>query len=305
MTLSQNTSCARAPMPMRRAASRIAFAACSLLACAGISTAWAAEPVETEREHKLNEARQRLDEAAREVAELSRAMSEEAMPRIARIASRQASRAMLGVVIGTPRDEDIEDGVELVSVSPGGPAAQAGLKAGDMLIEINGKSLTREDSQSPREKLLAAMRDVEPDEKVQVRYRRDGRMASATVVARRTDPTFAAPLRMRELERLPALAFMRASGAFGSAELVAVTPKLGRYFGTDKGLLVVRAPADSRLQIEEGDVLLDIDGRVPTSASHAARILGSYQPGEKVKLNVMRMKKRMTLEVSIPESAES
>ena len=46
-------------------------------------------------------------------------------------------------------------------------------------------------------------------------------------------------------------------------ELVAMTPKLGKYFGTDKGVLVVRAPGDSELKLEEGDVILDIDGRAP------------------------------------------
>ena len=101
---------------------------------------------------------------------------------------------------------------------------------------------------------------------------------------------------------MPNFAFFRSDGAFGSAELVSLTPKLGQYFGTEKGVLVVRAP-DSRLKLEEGDVIVDIDGRVPSSPSHAFRILGSYQPGEKVRLNVLRMKKRMTFEVEIPEDA--
>ena len=96
---------------------------------------------------------------------------------------------------------------------------------------------------------------------------------------------------------------MRGEGVFGSAELVPLTPKLGQYFGTEKGLLVVRAPADSRLKLEDGDVIVDIDGRTPASPSHAFRILGSYQPGEKLKLNVLRMKKRMTFEITIPETA--
>ena len=297
--------------------SRIALAV--LVACmsaAASNVSGAAESVEAdkkaaveereaaERERKLNEARKRLDAAAREVAELSRAMSEDAMPRVARIMSRQASRAMLGVNIGgSARDDEREDGVEIISVSPGGPAAEAGLKAGDVLVDVDGKSLKQEGSATPREKLLAAMRDVDPEEKIKVRYLRDGKPATVTVVARRTDPMFTMPLRIQGLEHLPTLAFMRSHGAFGSAELVAMTPKLGNYFGTDKGLLVVRAPADSRLKLEEGDVLLDIDGRVPNSTSHAVRILSSYQPGEKMKLNVMRMKKRMTIDVTVPEDA--
>jgi hypothetical protein len=102
---------------------------------------------------------------------------------------------------------------------------------------------------------------------------------------------------------IPNIAFFRADGIFGSAELVPLTPKLGQYFGAEKGLLVVRAP-DSRLKLEEGDVIVDIDGRVPSNSTHAFRILGSYQPGEKVKLNVLRMKKRTTIDLTIPEDAQ-
>ena len=62
---------------------------------------------------------------------------------------------------------------------------------------------------------------------------------------------------------------------FRALELVPVTPKLGQYFGTDKGLLVVRAPAEAGAKLEEGDVLLTIGGRTPENPRHAFRILGS------------------------------
>jgi serine protease DegS len=83
---------------------------------------------------------------------------------------------------------------------------------------------------------------------------------------------------------------------------VPVTPRLGQYFGTDKGLLVVRAPDAPGLRLEEGDVILSIDGRTPDSPRHAFRILGSYQPAEQVKLEVLRQRKHMTLEVQVPET---
>lgn len=314
MKVATSASSVSASMPMRTKSKRIAAAV--LIACIGsASTTWAAESVEAqkkvaaeereaaERERKLNDARKRLDAAAREVAELSRAMSEDAMPRVARIMSRQASRAMLGVNIGGSdrSGDERQEGVEIVSVSPGGPAAEAGLKAGDILIELKDKSLKQDGKETPREKLLAVMRDVDPEEKIKVRYLRNGKAATATVTADRTDSMFTMPLRVQGWEHLPTFAFMRSHGAFGSAELVALTPKLGQYFGADKGLLVVRAPADSRLKLEEGDVLLDIDGRVPNSTSHAVRILSSYQPGEKMKLNVMRMKQRMAIDITVPE----
>jgi S1-C subfamily serine protease len=252
-----------------------------------------------EREQKLEAARKRLSEAAREVAELNMQISQEAMPRVARIFSGQASRAMLGVNIGGAAER--KDGVEVVSVSPGGPAAEAGLKAGDVIVELKGKSLKQSGNDSPREKLLEIMRSAEPGEKIALRYVRDGKTTAATVAARPVGNFFTMPaMTARVGGGTPNFAFFRADGVFGSAELVPLTPKLGQYFGTDKGLLVVRAP-DSRFQLEDGDVIVDIDGRVPTNASHAFRILGSYQAGEKVKLNVLRMKKRVQVDVTIPE----
>jgi C-terminal processing protease CtpA/Prc len=298
---------------VRRRSSFAALCASSaIFVCLTFGSAWSAEPPreqsanqrtedaeQAERERRLSEARKRLDEAAREVAELSQQMTADIMPRVTQIVTRHASRAMLGVNIGAGRGNERKDGVEIVSVSPGGPAAKAGLRAGDVITEIGGKSLRQEDDESPREKLFAVMRDVEPDQKVQVRYLRDGKSATAEIVATRS--FMGAPLALNHLQHLPPLALARTYGAFGATELVAMTPQLGRYFGTDEGLLVVRAPADSRLQLEEGDVIVDIDGRVPKNAAHALRILDSYQPGEKLKLNVLRMKKRLTFEITVPE----
>lgn len=83
-------------------------------------------------------------------------------------------------------------------------------------------------------------------------------------------------------------------------ELTALSPELGSYFGTTNGLLVVRAPSDSSLALKGGDVILKIGDRVPTSPSHAMRIFASYQPGEKIQLDVMRNKKRITLSTTVP-----
>ena len=52
-------------------------------------------------------------------------------------------------------------------------------------------------------------------------------------------------------------------------ELATLTPHLGSYFGSDKGVLVVRAPANGALQLEDGDVILAIDGADQRLARHA------------------------------------
>jgi S1-C subfamily serine protease len=76
---------------------------------------------------------------------------------------------------------------------------------------------------------------------------------------------------------------------------------LGDYFGTTDGLLVIRAPEDSALQLKGGDVILSVDGRPVTSQVQLMRVLRSYDPGEDVKLDIMRQKRRTTLTARIPQ----
>ena len=93
--------------------------------------------------------------------------------------------------------------------------------------------------------------------------------------------------------------------SFGDMELVELNKGLGRYFGTDTGLLVVNAPRSEALKLQDGDVIQSIDGREPTSVGHAMRILSSYQAGEKVELGIMRDKRRQTLDIEMPDDRSS
>jgi len=267
------------------------------------------EESQAQLEKKLEDARRRLDTAAREVAELSMSMSEYSVPQIRHFTGFGPPRAVLGVNLG-PRGEEQPEGVAIASVSPGGAAERAGLKAGDVLLAIDDKQLKRTDDLSAREVLLRELGDVKPGEKVQLRYRRDNKVATATVMPQAADRLFAMPpMAVRGKVGtavgsgfpMGPLGAIRAVGVFGSTELVPLTPKLGQYFGTEKGLLVVRAPADSRLKLEDGDVIVDIDGRTPANPVHAFRILGSYQAGEKLTLNVLRQKKKMSFDITIPD----
>lgn len=89
-------------------------------------------------------------------------------------------------------------------------------------------------------------------------------------------------------------------GPLGTIELARITPKLGQYFGTDHGVLVVRAPAHGVLSLQDGDVILSIGGRTPSSSSQAARILTSYDPGQKMRLVIMREHRRINITTAMP-----
>jgi len=88
-------------------------------------------------------------------------------------------------------------------------------------------------------------------------------------------------------------------------EIVPLTKRLGSYFGTDEGLLIVRAPKNEDLELQDGDVIQSIDGRKPTSVNHALRILGSYQVGETLKIEIMRDKRRQTISIEVPDNRRS
>ena len=82
-------------------------------------------------------------------------------------------------------------------------------------------------------------------------------------------------------------------GPFGDLELATLSPALGRYFGAPSGVLVTRASAGSGL--EDGDVIVSIQGRIVVAADHARRILETYGPAEPAPVVVLRDHKTVEL----------
>jgi S1-C subfamily serine protease len=258
---------------------------------------------------QLEAARGRLDDAARDVADLSRQLYGDDLAGTPLPPPGGPPRgALLGINIGG--GPDLAEGVEVMGVSPSGPAAAAGLKTGDVIVAVDGKSLKKSAGRPASRELVEQMRRTPPGQQVRVDYLRDGRKLSTTVTTVAAEPPMARLLR----EHMPLLEGLRippdfadrlpAGGpGFRALELVPVTPKLGQYFGTDKGLLVVRAPpaAPGVAGLEEGDVILAIGSRTPENPRHAFRILESYQPGEKASIEVLRQRKRLALEVQVPD----
>lgn len=267
-------------------------------------------------EVEMREAESRLAEAARRVAELSTRR----LPGLAAgsFASAVDGKPVLGVNIGTRGDGDEPvEGVEIMSVSPGGAAAEAGLRAGDIITRINDEDLSAQNSREATRRLLDFMAAVEEGDELDIEYLRAGRSATVVVTPRIMTHVFsfstdgqnftvppapvapAAPVPSATFNRF---VFISDGSGLGDMEMVSLTAGLGRYFGTEKGLLVVRAPEDAdTYKLQDGDVILDIDGREPNSVSHAVRILGSYQEGETLKVRIMRDQREQTLDIVVPD----
>lgn len=266
---------------------------------------------------EMRAAEERLEEAARRIAELSARQ----LPRRAgqQWAFAFSDRPLLGVTIDGDAQSGPVEGVVVRGVSPGGAAFEAGLKAGDIISAINDESLSAGSSMEANDKLLAFMDGVEPGDTLDVEYLRDGQVAKVELKPRAnsehhfsfgmpghapTAPTApVAPVPPIGLDGPVVREIFRwhDSPGWRDMELTPLTPDLGRYFGTEEGLLVVRAPSGGELQLKDGDVIQSIDGRQPETISHAMRILASYEPGEKIRLEIMRDKRRRTLEVTLPD----
>jgi len=229
-------------------------------------------------------------------------------------------RGRLGVVLDLSADPARDTiGARVTGVTPGGPADKAGVQTGDIVVQLNGKRLAAGSSDGnededvtspPAQRLIQLAARLHAGDSVRLELRRAGRPVNVTLVAGASEPeAMAQNLTIRALPRgqmrLPfdggSMNLMWNGAPLANLELVKVNPGLAPYFGTSEGVLVVDAPDDSTLGLKAGDVILTIGGRKPDSPSHAFRILGTYDAGESINFDVMRMKRHITVTGKMPE----
>jgi S1-C subfamily serine protease len=257
----------------------------------------------------LEAARRRLDEAAREVAQLSTQLGRNEGRNFMYIDSGGPRRALLGVQI----DPDSgKDGARVLKVSPGGAAEEAGLASGDVIVALDDAKVAG--SADPNRTVVEHMRSVAPEQKVKVKVLRAGKNKEFVVTARpmafgeggfHVQPPEVG-MAMADMRGMPQIRQFRTflRGDFDGMELASITPKLGAYFGAQDGVLVVKSPDNAAFKLEDGDVIQAIDGRKPDDGGHALRILRSYKSGEKLTLSVLRQRKPMSLAVTMPDRPE-
>jgi S1-C subfamily serine protease len=252
-------------------------------------------------------------------------------------------RARLGITLDLRARESDTIGAYVNGVTPGGPAAKAGIRSGDVITKLDGTSLVANlkadrrgyaaDRSLPGLRLIELSARLAPNDTLSVELRRgQGWKERRTVrlvteaepddlAARDTEPwrafTFrGTPTGPGELPRGPGfgdpgmeltgdrMAFMLGS-PLGRLELASMNPDLGQYFGTDDGVLVVSAPKEGKLNLKGGDVILSVDGRKVSSPSQLMRILRSYDPDESFKLEVLRNRRRETVTGALGDGSRS
>jgi len=83
--------------------------------------------------------------------------------------------------------------------------------------------------------------------------------------------------------------------------LAALNADLGRYFGSDSGVLVLSASADTLPELKAGDVIRKVDGQDVTRPEQALRALRDQPTGSMVELDVLRDRKPLALKLKVPE----
>ncbi len=272
----------------------------------------ALEAQEAEYSQRLRDAEERMERAARQIAEISR----ERLPRVMAFTRRfeGSNKPRIGIAIDGSEKSGAVSGVEIEGVTPESAADDAGLRAGDVITAVNGESMSAQSGNEADRLLLDFMQGVEEGDELKIEYLRNDNAGSVDVSPRvmQTHSFSWAPDGQHfQIEDIPGVpqfvkeftferGFPWVGSAWSSMELVELNAGLGKYFGTDSGLLVVSAPEMGSLELQDGDVIQSIDGREPKDVRHAMRILSSYQSGESLKLGIMRDKKKRTLKVEIP-----
>jgi serine protease Do len=94
----------------------------------------------------------------------------------------RVDRGWLGVEVDTDTASHRKSGAAIASVDHGGPAARAGMKAGDVVVSINGDRVD-----NPRQ-LIRAVSSVNPGGVARLRIRRSNQMLELTVTVARRPP---------------------------------------------------------------------------------------------------------------------
>jgi serine protease Do len=237
------------------------------------------------------------------------------VPRGRSAISRQPSRAWLGVGVIDLTDDRVKAlnlkdnrGVEVKRVEENSPAARAGIKENDVILEVNGKAAEN------IEQFIGTIAENQPGTKVDLTIWRNNakQTISATLDSRPYNPLFG--FNMPGVPIPPAQPVPPGfgdpfSGVPGNAPRVGfegepLTPQLADYFGVKQGVLVrtvdAKTPAE-KAGLKAGDVVVKVNGTTVTSPREVSGLVRMSRG--KLTFSVVRNKKEMTLDVDVSSSA--
>jgi serine protease Do len=204
--------------------------------------------------------------------------------------------------------KDKVQGAYVDDVRDGTPAARAGIKRGDIVVEFDGEKI-----RSARQ-LTRVVRETPPGRTVTAAVVRDGKRQTLQVSpdSQSAQGIENLPEIRREVEEAMRNIPRELDGvlpAFGAqarlgATVTSLTPQLADYFGVKNGSLVSEVTADSpaaRAGLKAGDVITAINGAAvdrPSDIAASLRQVGA--DGGKLDLKITRDLTQMTITVQVP-----
>lgn len=227
-------------------------------------------------------------------------------------------RARLGIKVNLqPRATD-SVGALVDAVLPSGPADKAGIRAGDIITKLDGKSvLADRDADRGRGQSLSGLKLIElaarlePNDTVPIEYLRGKDRKTVSVITENERNFFTERVGRPGMGPGPGdhlggvmepFDFPHefvAGGPLADLELAPLNSDLGTYFGATEGVLVISAPKDGKLGLKGGDVVLAVGDRKPSGPASLMRILRSYDRDETFKIDILRNRKRETVSASL------
>ena len=75
-----------------------------------------------------------------------------------------------------------------------------------------------------------------------------------------------------------------------------ITPSLGKYFGTQQGVLVLEVDTNNKLGLQDGDVIIAINDQDVKSPKDVVKTMSSFKTDAKIKIEIIREKETLYLE---------
>jgi len=207
-------------------------------------------------------------------------------------------------------------GVEITRIEDGSPAAKAGLKVGDVVLEYNGQRV------EGMEQFGRFVRETPVGRDVKLLISREGnpQTISVTVGARKDDlrsglwpvgPTlgdhtyrFNMPEINIPMPDIPMVFQSSRMGVLG-VEVESLSPQLADFFGVKEGVLVravVKDSAAEKAGIKAGDVITKVDSEAITSPGELSSAVRAARRKTSFPVQVFRDRHELTLNVTVDKA---
>lgn len=186
-----------------------------------------------------------------------------------------------------------DKGVVVDDIVPNGPAAKAGIKKGDLIIELAGKRV------GDPEFLLNEIAKTKPFTKVNFKIQRKGKIITLVVVTTtrpkvlETHPSTTAGSLIDKIKKQ-----IRGDRIHWGIKTCDIVPGLDEYFGIEEGVLIIKVSKGSfghRLGLKPGDVIIGIDETAISDVKTFKNAIGEKGSGAKVTIRLLRHNQKFTI----------